>query len=240
MLDLVEDQDLLFAKSATRLAQYARSLVQARENGADEQCWVELGLSLAVGVLVVKEALPADIARTSDIVGFLVEYHELNPVASSPYNPIATTIVTPGAGGPVYRADLLGPVVSDQPLINYLDARFAGKQNTLIEGEGITLTDNGNGTTTVAVSGDTPGTAIDPYNVPLTVREYIVNRPEGSWFGPNGGEPVYLRDPLPNGALVGHDWDDPDTNINYLIRPVAFSDQTRVVCRRMLLFAPAP
>ena len=82
-----------------------------------------------------------------------------------------------------------------------------------------------------------PRGTFDPFEVPLELRDWVAD-PVRRWFGPDGGEAIYTEERLPAGAVAGMNWDDPDANVEYVIKPVAFLNDTVIVCQRKALLAP--
>jgi hypothetical protein len=86
------------------------------------------------------------------------------------------------------------------------------------------------------VASSTPATAsgtFDPYEVPLLVRQAVVDGFAAQDAA--GNDSPFLSEPQPNGSLVGMDFDDPENNYSYRFGPVAFADGCFNVWRSFLL-----
>lgn len=117
---LTTHRSALYAKAEHKLADYGRSLLQADAAGLDTDGWLELALSLGTGIEVIQEATSAEDARTARVIAFLVEHHELDPVALLPFQPTPTLVAGNGGGGPVFFADILGLPEANAALVAYI------------------------------------------------------------------------------------------------------------------------
>ncbi|MGI4873248.1 MAG: hypothetical protein ACRYFX_18965 [Janthinobacterium lividum] len=95
---LTTDRQLFYDLARARRASYGRAYLRAIENGTDRFCWVEKTGNLSAGIEVVKAALAKDVARTSRIIDYLAEFHELLTAVQLAYTVVPFVAVGGGTG----------------------------------------------------------------------------------------------------------------------------------------------
>lgn len=126
---LTTDRTTFNAKAEAKLAEYGRRVRQADADGAHDAgaAAVNDALDLSTGLDVVSRALSKDDARTSRILGYLVERHALDSVPASPFASVSVTLGLPGGpmSGPIYWADIVGLPSSSPALVSYITTRLS-------------------------------------------------------------------------------------------------------------------